>query len=190
MIYNSVAEIFASLDETRRRLYARVENLTDAQQSFRRTSDAWTASEIIEHLSITERQLLQLFQMMLTKLEAAGAVRADGGANEDGGKLPAPVSIAELAAQAKGKKFEAPDQIRPSGRVPLATSLASLRETRAALQSLRPRLERLDGRAARYQHPVFGNLDLYQWLLFVGAHEDRHLRQIENIMQEEVTARQ
>lgn len=184
MTYHSVAEIYASLDDTRRKLYERLKNLSDAQLSRRPTPEAWSITEIVEHLSITERGLLQLFQMMLTKLEGAGAQLPADGLSTGDGRLPAPVSLAEFAEQSK-QKFQAPEQIRPSGRVPLDASLASLRETREALEGLRLRLERVDARPARYPHPAFGALDLYQWLLFVGAHEDRHLRQIENILREE-----
>ena len=49
---------------------------------------------------------------------------------------------------------------------------------------LRERLrrgERLAGLFVQAPHPVFGALDMYQWLLFVGAHEGRHADQIREI---------
>lgn len=174
MAYNSVAEIFDSIDDARRRLTARLEGLNEAQQNFRPAPDTWSIAEIIEHLSITERQLVQLFQMMLKKIEAAGA-----GLGANRGMLHAPVSIEEFVEQSKREKYQAPENIRPTGGVPLADSLASLQESRAALRDLQPRLESVEASAARYPHPAFGPLDLYQWLLFVGTHEERHLGQIE-----------
>ncbi len=32
-----------------------------------------------------------------------------------------------------------------------------------------------------YPHPMFGPLDLYQWLVFVGLHESRHACQIREL---------
>lgn len=31
-------------------------------------------------------------------------------------------------------------------------------------------------------HPLLGELDLYQWLIFVGQHEGRHKKQIERTL--------
>jgi hypothetical protein len=76
-------------------------------------------------------------------------------------------------------KINAPESARPADSRPVAESLAALRDSRAALHALRPRLERLDAHALRFPHPAWGPLNLYQWLLFVGAHEARHLAQIE-----------
>lgn len=90
-----------------------------------------------------------------------------------------PVSIEEFVERTHGLKLEAPERIRPTGTLSLADSLARLRDSRATLHALRPRVERADGRALRFPHPAWGPLDLYQWLLFIGAHEDRHLAQIE-----------
>jgi hypothetical protein len=74
--------------------------------------------------------------------------------------------------------------VRPRGGVAVADSLARLRESRAAFEALRPRIERADLSAATYPHPSFGPLNLYQWLAFVGIHEERHLNQIERLLRD------
>jgi hypothetical protein len=33
-----------------------------------------------------------------------------------------------------------------------------------------------------FKHPIFGDLDLYQWLLMIAAHCDRHRVQSEEVM--------
>ncbi|HYH85991.1 MAG TPA: DinB family protein, partial [Pyrinomonadaceae bacterium] len=68
--------------------------------------------------------------------------------------------------------------IRPTGAT-LAASLSALRDSRSALRALRPRVERVDGTGISFPHPAWGAINLYQWLAFVGAHEQRHLAQIE-----------
>lgn len=131
---------------------------------------------MVEHLSIVEGNVAKLLDKLLVKAEESNADAAAPGAFE-------PVSIEEFVERSRSVKFEAPERIRPTGTLPLADSLARLRESRAALHTLRPRVERADGRAIRFTHPTWGSLDLYQWLLFVGAHEDRHLSQIEALKQ-------
>lgn len=132
---------------------------------------------LVEHLSIVEGNVVGLLDRLLGKAEESGAAAA---AASD--IFNDPVSIEEYVARARVVRYEAPERIRPTG-LPLADSLTRLKDSRAALHALRPRVERADGRALRFPHPAWGPLDLYQWLLFVGAHEDRHLAQIEALKQ-------
>jgi DinB superfamily len=167
--YKSVAEIYEDIDAARARLVSAVEPLTGEQHAFRPSPDRWSVAEIIEHLSITEPRVVRLVGALLDKLEASGA-RGDDSPFE-------PVSLTQFAERARTEKYQAPDEIRPKG-APLQDSLARLRDSRAALRALRPRVERVDGTLARFPHPAWGPLDLYQWLAFVGMHERRHLAQI------------
>jgi hypothetical protein len=169
MTYNSVAEIFDDIDSTRARLLQAVEGLSADEQNFRPAPEKWSVAEIFEHLSIIERRVARLLGKLLEKIEA------------EPGAAPgpfAPVSIAEFVEASRARKLEAPENVRPNG-VQLADSLGALRDSRAALHALRPRVERTDCAGLRFPHPVWGPLDIYQWLLFVGAHEARHLAQIE-----------
>jgi hypothetical protein len=174
MIYNTVADIFAANDEVRARLVERAESLSEAQQNFRPNEDAWTPAEIVEHLALIERRLTGLFKVMLKKIES------------EAGDMPPrpmrPFSLGEFAEQAR-QKLNAPEEMRPRG-LSLSDALAQLRESRAAVNALRPRVEAVDGASATYPHPAFGPLNLYQWLAFVGAHEARHLRQIEGLLEQ------
>jgi hypothetical protein len=175
MAYQSVAEIFETIDETRARLYKRVEGLSPAQGAFRPTPEAWSIAEIVEHLGIMEGRLSGLLNMMLKKAESASMQASDGQGFR-------PFSLDQHVERSLTEKYTAPETVRPSGNVTIEDSLAGLRRSRAALHHLRPKLEALDLSSMTYPHPVFGPLDLYQWLAFIGVHEDRHLRQIESII--------
>lgn len=173
-VYNSVAEIYEAIDDTRARLVGAVEHLTDEQLAFRPSPERWTVAELVEHLSITERRLARMLGVLVGKLEPAAA-------REEGSAF-APVSVAEFVERASKEKYTAPEEIRPTG-APLPDSLASLGDSRAAIHALRPRVELLDGTRAHFPHPAWGPLDLYQWLAFLGLHEQRHLAQIEALIQ-------
>ena len=182
MNFNSVAEILSTIEEARGRLAARVENLTSEQQSFRPAPDAWSVADILEHLSVTEARASQMLGLLVGKAEAEGHLLAESDGEP---RLPAPVTIKEHVERSLVEKYVAPEMIRPTGSVSVADSLESLRRSRAAIQALRPRLERVDGTHVRYPHPAFGPLNLYQWLAFIGMHEERHLRQVESILEEQ-----
>ncbi|MBV9926351.1 MAG: DinB family protein [Acidobacteria bacterium] len=168
MDFKSVPEIFEHIDRTRARLHSTVEGLSEEQMAFSPAPDRWSVAQLVEHLSIVEGGVVKVVERLLSNAEEADAP----GTFE-------PVSVEEFVERSRGVKLEAPERVRPTGALAVADSLARLKDSRAALHALRPRIERADGRALRFPHPAWGPLDLYQWLLFVGAHEDRHLAQLE-----------
>ena len=171
MTYTSVAQIIEEIDKTRERLYHVVEGLTDEQATARPAENAWTPAEIIEHLSLIEGRLLRMMTMMLTKAESA---RSDSAAPPVEIK---PFTLNDVIRRAQDEKFIEPEAVRPSGTAPITDSLARLRRSREELKALRPRIEATDLSSVTYPHPAFGALNFYQWLAFIGLHEERHLRQ-------------
>jgi hypothetical protein len=176
MNYTSVPHIFEVIDETRARLCRRVENLSDEQAQSRPRPDAWTAAEIVEHLSLIEDRLVKMLGMMLTKAESAGA--GGGGASV----RMEPFSLDEFVERASVEKYDAPEAVRPGGRVALSDSLEKLKRSREVLHGLRPRIEAADLSKVTYPHPAFGPLNFYGWLAFIGIHEERHLKQAEGLL--------
>ena len=181
MTYSSVADIYKAIEEVRARLVARVESLDEEAQNFRPGEAAWTVAEIVEHLSVLEHKLSQLMTMMVGKVESVAAA-AGGGTSAAAASHFKPFSLGEQVERARREKYVSPEEVRPRGGVALSDSLARLKESRAALEALRPRIERVDLSAATYPHPAFGPLNLYQWLAFIGLHEGRHLAQIERLL--------
>lgn len=175
MDFHSVSEIFDHIDRTRGRLLRAVEGLSEGQQHFRPAPERWSVAQLCEHLASVEENVTGLVRRLLAKAEESGAPARAGGAPFD------PVNIEGFVESTRGVKIEAPERLRPADATPLADSLARLAGARATLHALRPGIERADGRAIRFPHPACGTLDLYQWVLFVGAHEDRHLAQIETL---------
>jgi hypothetical protein len=171
MVYNNVDEIFSALATTRRRIYEQVEDLSDDEAKARPAPDIWSVAEIIEHLSISEARMVALLGNLLGQ-ESAVAANAES--------YGSPISIQVMTDRA-AEKFVAPAFIQPTGNVPLAQSLAKLKESRAALISLRPRVEARDYSHVTYPHPAFGPLNLYQWLAAIEFHECKHLDQLQTI---------
>ena len=176
MTYNSVADIYQTIDKTREQIYSRVGGLSDEESRRRPQPDAWSVGEILEHLSKIEGRMLQLMTMMLKKAEAAGARSSDQPVEIK------PFTMEKLIEASRNEKFTAPEPLRPGGEDSLAESLEKLRGTRAALHNLRPRIETTNLAGATYPHPIGTDLNFYEWLAFIGVHEERHLRQIERAL--------
>lgn len=174
MIFETVDEIFASIDKTRNKLIEIVSALNDEQGSFRFSEEKWSVANIVEHLAKTEESLIRLISKLLRQAEA------DGKASD--GKIAESVSFAEIAEKARGLKLEAPDAIKPSGKATIAESLAKLKESRNALQALQSRLIAVDLSNASFPHPYFGAMNAYYWLAFVGLHELHHLKQVGEVL--------
>ena len=186
MMYQSIADIYNFNDEVRRRLVSRVESLSDAQHASRADAEeAWSIAHIVEHLSMIEPRMVGLLGMLLKQSEKAHATTSAAGADGTS-ESTNDVAEADGAASSTGagaypfKPFSF--DLRPPGEASAADSLAKLEASRVALRELRPRLEAADLEAATYPHPVFGPLNIAQWLAFIGLHEGRHLRQIERLL--------
>lgn len=172
MAYQSLGEIFTSIDETRARFFERMGSLGAGQEASRADAEAWSVGEIVEHLSLVEKQIIKLTTLMLMKAESGGAQASADGRIE-------PLSLDKIIERSQREKYQAPETARPSGSVSIADSLSVMRGSREALHGLRPRLEAANLASVSYPHPVFGALNLYEWLVMIGFHEERHLRQIE-----------
>jgi hypothetical protein len=191
LIYQSISDIYAANETVRRQITARVETLSDTQQTLHPTEGCWSVAEIVEHLSIIEQSMVRLIGMLLNKAGSASAETASAPTTGDDAQAAThaaarpfkPFTLDHFVETIRDKKLTAPEQVRPSGQLALADSLASLERTRAAVESFRPRLESaVDLDAATYPHPFFGELNASQWLAFIGHHEARHLRQIERLL--------
>ena len=63
-------------------------------------------------------------------------------------------------------------------------SLAALTASRAKMKEALLSGDGLDLCEVKRPHPVAGEINLYQWALFVAQHEERHRRQIEKTLDE------
>jgi len=176
MIFNSLDEIFAHLDEVRNELTGKVRGLEESQLNQRCDGAGWCPEELVEHLSITEGSITKVVERLLAKSEELNNPPPAEG------KIDPPVKFTSVVRQTELNKVEAPERIRPQGGVPVSESLERLERSRGHIKSLRSRMEAVDLSEAKFPHPVMGELNLYQWLIFISEHEARHLAQMENIL--------
>jgi hypothetical protein len=154
------------LAETRSGVLDAVKGLSEAQWKFKPAPDRWSVAEVVEHLALIEDILTQ---NILGNIGKAPAPSPD--------RDPKQIDATILAKVVdRSTKFQAPPPAIPTGRWTPAVALEHFfngRDQTVGLLESTPDLRR-----HAIDHPVFGPLDGYQWVLAVAAHSARHTKQI------------
>jgi uncharacterized damage-inducible protein DinB len=163
--------LLKNLAESRERLLGMAQGLSREQLHYRPAPGRWTVAECLEHITAVEGRLLGAIQKTL----AAGPDSSKRSAMD--GKDDA--LVADVAGRVT--RFQAPDVLAPTGRWPDERLLQEFEGARRQTRDFAAGTE-ADLRAYFFKHPVLGELDLYQWLLLIAAHCDRHRAQSEEVM--------
>jgi len=166
------------LSATRNAVVRTVANLSIDQATFVRAPGQWSIADVVEHLNALEDLFVN--RIVARLLEAPGTPPTEDADTRDarviGLERNPSTRIVEYGRESLA---EAPPATRPTGRHTIDESLerfvANRERTIRVLQSV-PNL-----REYVFDHRGFGPLDGYQWLLFIAAHTERHLRQIETL---------
>ncbi len=167
-ISKSDREFGASVLNAGRKLFLdSLAGLSDAQANFKPAPDKWSIAEVAEHVALSETFIFQ--------------------ASEAAMKSPAREKLADpskldqkilAALPNRTVKATAPEPLRPQNH------FKSLPETVAAFKTSRDAHikyveETQDAlREHFYKHSAFGDLDAFEWILYISAHTDRHVAQI------------
>jgi uncharacterized damage-inducible protein DinB len=176
-----LAEIAAYLDETRAAIVRAVEPLSPEEAARRPAPEAWSVDEILTHLSLVEPGVAKRITKSVGKAKGEGLERETSAASVLG-------SLEGPALDRLNEKQVAPEFVEPKAVLTLHEALAALARSRESLQHA---MGEADGWALETvvaPHPRLGTINMYQWLVFLGHHERRHLAQIERTI-EAVTKR-
>lgn len=174
---HKVQEIVTEIEAARQSLYDAVATLNQTQMDFKPTPERWSISEVLSHLNKVERGLPKLYSMMLQKLAAAGWQPETAGSMLD--------SLDHAQLDVATQKFQAPERVLPQTGLAKAEILAALQQSRQAIVDAVAPAGDYDLSGVTWPHPALGDINFYQWILFVGKHEQRHLGQIEEIKKAE-----
>lgn len=176
-----VTELLAYMDEMRGRLLETAMHVNPSFASIRPRSGAWSAEENLAHLAKVEGSVAQLIEKSVE-----WARTHDIGPATPGESI---LSSLDKFGMAEAKTtITAPETVTPESGIPIEKSLESLEQSRGRLRAALVAGCDLDLTAVKRPHRVMGELNIYQWALFVAQHEERHRRQMDRTM-EEVTER-
>ena len=172
--------ILDAVERDREALYASVADVPPGTIDARPSPEAWSVGEVLDHLHRVEAGVAKLLAVRVSKGRAAGTLLPARAETEE--ELAAALARFEARTAATiGRRLEAPEMVRPQGGRSKEELLAALRASRAALLAAAAEGAAYDLAAVRHPHPTLGDLDLREWIVFLGRHELRHVRQIEAV---------
>lgn len=156
--------LLAHLEMTEAWIVSETDGLSNAQLTFRMTPESWSIQEVVEHLAIAEPQYWQQVQDSLKqplgyKSESTDAAILWYGIDRSNRQRTGEARVP------KGKYFSVKE------------SLGDFRKLRATMTQFAKETQE-DVRGRQLQG---GNMDVYQWLLMISTHSQRHILQIREV---------
>ncbi|MYL71481.1 DUF1569 domain-containing protein [Halobacillus litoralis] len=153
------------LDEKRKELLDFVDQVPEQQASVKPEEDRWSILEVLEHLYLMEQLIVYQINQALKQGDTQQATEK-------------PIH----KTTNRDYKVEAPEAVRPKGEfTTLDQAKEGLKKTREATLFLIHNKEQETLQNRVFPHPAFGDMNLEQWVEFIGWHELRHLDQMKEV---------
>lgn len=164
-------EILDYLDSSDRSLDDAVAAVPVSSRDRRPAPDRWSTAEVLEHLSIVERSVSELVRRELDAARARGL-----GYDESTDPVVPKTPITKLLN--REVKIVAGERSQPKAGLAWQAAREALAMARAGTRELVIASDGLALGELVMPHPALGPLNGHQWLVFLGAHEQRHAAQI------------
>jgi len=174
-MHRRLTELVEYADTTRAALLDVAATVPADRFTERPAPERWSAAELLEHLARVESGCARVIAKRATGAREAGV----GPESDDSSMLGA---LDGRPVRDRSRKLQAPELVAPAGGFSRERSLEALIASREELRRAIAVADGIELREVRHPHVVLGELDLYQWILFVGQHEERHLPQLEEIV--------
>jgi len=163
------------VEEKRRELLQSFEGVDGDRLCRRAAPDGWSVAEILEHLRMVESGVARLITKRVGQAKEAGL-------GEEKSTTPVLPSFNPYSAMLEKAVMQAPATVQPRANIDISDALEGLGSSREALRAAVVSASGLALGEIKHTHQILGELDLYQWLIFVGQHEGRHRKQIERTL--------
>ena len=170
-----LAETMGFVEEKRRELLESIRGVPVDVLRRRPMPDTWSVAEILDHLHRVESGVARLITKRVSQARAAGI-------GEETSTTSVISSLDRYDDEFESSRLRAPETVWPSENADVSEALESLARSREALRTAAALASGVPLGEIKHTHPLLGELDLYQWLIFIGKHEVRHRRQIERTL--------
>src|SRR5271169_3947975 len=164
--------VLKELQRTRDKFLQSIAGLSQKQWTFKPAPDRWFVAEVAEHIAVSESTLSGLVEKQIMSSPAAPEKREQVKGKDE--------MILQRVPD-RSHKAQAPEFLRPTGRWATEADLTKAFEDSRKATMDYVRTTNDDLRDHFFDHPVFGTLDGYQWLLLLSSHSERHTAQIEEV---------
>jgi hypothetical protein len=170
-----LAETMDYVEEKRKELLQSFAGASSNRLSQRVVKDSWSVAEILDHLRMVESGVARIITKRVGQAREAGL----GEEKSTASVMP---SFDRYSAILEGAVLKSPEVVLPRAEVDFKEAFDGLESSRQALRAAVGSANGLALGEIKHTHAVLGELDLYQWLIFVGQHEQRHRKQIERTL--------
>jgi len=169
------SEISTHLQKSWENLELLVKSLTEEQWNYKTVDSVWSIAEISEHLEKAEKELFSLVTVQLIKSPADPEKVA-----EVSGKT----ELMMDAIRSRDQKVKTTPELEPSGYY--ASSEAFLKSFQELRKETLSYAQSTEDQLRHHFIPFgpLGDLDGYQILMFMSGHLERHIQQIEEVMED------
>jgi len=166
------AHVIKLLEDSREEYLSYLENVSEAQWTWKAALEGWSVGEIAEHILLTENALLGRVDQALSSPANPDWEEKTAGKTE----------FLERAIVDRSHKVIAPEGIRPRG-LSKEEVIRRFKEARSrTIRFVRETQAPLKQHTAEHRFPAFSTLSAYQWLLYIPLHNARHDQQIAEVM--------
>ncbi len=160
------------LKQSQKELFSRIKNLNEDQWTFKANETAWSPAEICEHIFKTEENLVSRADAMDTttfKPQSEAYVKEK-------------VTFIIDFLQNRERKFKAPEHIQPEGQFANSKEfISSFKKRRSETMDYVNSVEKpLKGYYKDFG--PLGEISGYHWLVFISAHTQRHIQQLDEVL--------
>jgi uncharacterized damage-inducible protein DinB len=137
----------------------------------------WSVAEVCEHLYLVEHGCARVIAKRAMEARDADHLEEAETSSVLG-------SLDGHGIADRGTPLQVPSRLAPTGTWTAERALEALARSRLELLDA---IRAADGLAlgrVRSEHARLGEIDLYQWILFVGQHEARHRSQLEEVAEQ------
>ena len=168
-MHSTTRELLGYLDEQRSILKSAFEAVPKEMRERPPAPDRWSAANVIEHLAIVDARIAKILSERIA--EARSGLTA---ATNTEPILP---TINYKRMYDRSTRVKAPETAIPSG-LDAAAAWTALENAGAQMRAMLISGDGLALSSVTHPHPRFGQLSVYEWIAFLGAHEVRHAEQI------------
>lgn len=170
-MHTRLREFLDHLDRSRDDLRQAVEDVPEARREHRPGPGRWSVAEVLEHLALVEARTARLLSLRIQEAERTGV-----GPDLDTGPIVPDFDLARVVD--RGIRLTTGEASEPREGLDSATAWERFEKAHKDLRTAILTGEGLALGNVRAPHPRFGDLDVYQWVVFTAGHELRHAAQI------------
>ncbi len=171
----NLEEIIDYIEEVRSDIKNYVQDKEDNLLKNKNNSNSWSPAQILEHLYKTEVYITELL------------IRQSGRAKKKNmivkpGNTSFLHSLDEMEIEKVKEKIKAPEIALPDESIEIDNILEKMDASRTELNKVLVEFSEYDMGGIEFPHPTGKRMNMIQWVLFLGKHEERHFNQIKSLL--------